>query len=110
MANKKGRGRTWRDIDNTILKKYWNSRSIEQLCNTLNRSEQAVKRQAAQLGLEQKPRVNAVPDDIFKFVIESAGKLPVKQIAKETGYSEAGIYQIFFRNDISLRAISAGKR
>lgn len=110
MINRNSTWFKWTQEESEKLAENWNKLDIDQIASKLGRTESAVRNQASKLGLRKQTRRNATPESIVKYVTQNAGKIPVSEMAKETGYSEAGVYGIGFRFGVSFKVRDGFRR
>ena len=80
----------WSKSDIDYLIENYKALSISELCNKLNRSEDAIRWQASYCGLtNEKPKIYT--SDEVKFISENMGKIPIYKIALHLYRSAKGV-------------------
>lgn len=93
----------WTESELALLRERWTENTREELAEMLNRSSVAVVQMACKLNLHEGKRSNAIPREIIDYVERHAGKVPVRELAQETGKSVNQIYSLAFNHGLDVR-------
>lgn len=80
----------WSKSDIDYLIENYKALSMAELCDKLNRSEDAIRWQASYLGLTNEKPKAYTPDEV-KFISENMGEMPIYKIALHLGRSAKGV-------------------